>query len=1059
MKNRLIIIALFALLPLCAIAQINIKGTVVDQSGNPLIGAAIVEAENIRNGTTSDVDGKFSLKVKSSSSKIWIKYIGYVDKTLTAGSILKESTIELEDDSKILPEVQIVQMGFGTKSRISNVAAISQIVSKSIRQSPSASIQNALVGKLPGLFQLQRSGQPGNDAADLMIRGISSSSNNTPLVLIDDVESTIQALTQMDPNDVESISILKDAGSTAIFGIKGANGVILVTTRRGEEGAAKVTFRTDFGVQQPTYVRKSLSSYESLMLIREQYLNNNILSDLSGVDPSYKPENSNSLLASDVLEHYKLQDMPFVYPNVDWYKELYRQASIQTKQTFDIQGGSKNVKYFLSLGYLHQDGMLKKYSTEGFNNQYYLNRYNVRANLDFNITKSTLLKLGVNGVIDEKNEPYLPDPRRTGGALPFFARISSGTVNSWLYPVYNENGTYGGRTGNASTNPVSLLQWGGYTRTFTNNVVGNAAIEQQLDFITPGLKVKGLLAVTNTWSFYKSLTRDTFLEYQYDATSGTYNSCTPDTYVLPNLSSASGYSSSYPYLKLGTQIHLSYNRKFGPHKLAALILASWNSSRSAADTPDNSKGYNSRISYDYKSRYMVELSGAYNGSDKFKAKKRFDLFPALSLGWNISEEPFARDFLSDKLAVEYFKLRGSYGVVGSDYFNSSFSNYYVEKYVTSGGYYFGENPTYVNAMVLSQLPNDNVSWEKEKKLDIGTDIRLFKGKLGITADYFFNKRYNILLARGSMPYYIGIPSSVLPPRNMGKNQNQGFDGEITWRNKINKNFSYNIRGTVSHAVNKVLFNDEARNLYPALMATGHNLGRTVGYIWDGFYQSQSDIANSPTDGLSRNLKPGDLKYRDISGPEGKPDGVIDPYDQTDIGHNYPDYTFGLTLGCSYKNWDFSILFQGATGGVISSQTLLQIGNDNGVPSDIHTKRWSYFNKDWDFVTDEATLIEMNKNAQFPRFGGANSHSSTFWLRPTDYLRLKNIEIGYNFSKRLTKTLGINNARAFVTGQNLITWCALNLYQVDPESNSNADRAAYSSYPQQRLFNFGLQVTF
>jgi len=714
------------------------------------------------------------------------------------------------------------------------------------------------------------------------------------------------------------------------------------------------------------------------------------------------------------------------------------------------------VKYYLSLGYLHQDGMLKNYATEDFNNQYYLKRYNVRSNVDINVTKSTLLKIGINGVIDEVNTPNLPDPRRTGGALPFFARISSGTLSSWLFPAYNEDGTFGGRSGNASTNPVALLKWGGYSRNFKNNLTGNTSVEQKLDFITPGLKAKGLLAVTNNWAFSRDLTRNTFLEYQYDPISGKYNACTPDTYVLPKLSTASSYSS--PYLQLNSQLHLSYSRKFGNHNLSALVLAKWDSGRTGASTPDNSKGFNGRISYDYKTRYMVELSGAYNGSDKFKAKKRYDLFPALGLGWNLSEEPMLKHFLKQNASIDYWKVRSSYGIVGSDYFSSSFSNYYVEKYAVSGSYYFGENPTSLSGMILSQLPNDNVSWEKEKKLDVGTDLRMFKNQLGISFDYFFNERYDILIARGTLPGYVGIVSSALPPQNVGKNQNKGYDGEITWNSKIGNDFKYTIKGTFSHSENKVIFRDEALNMYPSLMQTGHNIGRMVGYVWDGYYQSYSEIAAGPTDKLNRTLRPGDLKFQDISGPEGKPDGVIDPYDQKDIGHNYPDVTFGFSLGCSYKNFDFSVLFQGATGGVLNSNTLLQIGNDNGVPSEIHTKRWTYFDQNSTFVTDEAKLIEMNKNAEYPRLGGSNWQSSTYWLRPTDYLRLKNFEVGYNLPEKWMKAVRLSKVRLFANGLNLITWSGLNLYEVDPESNTG-DRAAYSSYPQQRLFNFGFQVTF
>lgn len=1060
MKNIGILI-LFALLSVGSFAQITVKGVVKDSNNEPLIGAFIIEQGNSSNGVVAGMDGDFTIKVASEKAKIEVSYIGFETQIL---SVSLNMTIVLQESSQMLGEVEVVAMGFGTKSRISNIAAISQASGAVIRQSPAATLQSALAGRLPGLFQIQGSGQPGRDAGEIFIRGISTYSGasgaTSPLVLIDDVESNMETLSALSPNEVESVSILKDAGSTAIFGIKGANGVILVTTRRGGDGPPRITFRTDFGLQQPTYKNKFLNSYESLSLLREMYRNEN-----NTVVLDENPQ----LYSDEALEHFRLGDRPYEYPDVDWYDLMFKKASLQQKYSVDVQGGTDKLNYFISLAYLDQDGLFKtvKKTSGDFNNDYYLKRYNLRSNFDFKVTKDFRLKINANAILSEINEPHLPTPGEAG-TFTIFRRILGGKNTPWNYPAYNPDGSFGGYTGK-TMNPLALLAQGGYNREFKNNVNGNITLEHNLDFITKGLKVRGVMALTNTWGFERRLRRDRFLTYQYfrDDETGAeqYRPVSigdhPEVWALPPMESE--VEKKKPFIKLNTRFDLLYSRKFGPHSFNGLVLANWYSNRRAEETPDNSMSISSRLSYDYNSRYLLELSGAYNGSDRFAEDNRFDFFPSISLGWNLAEEPYMRNFWS-KSNVDMFKLRGSYGLSGSD----NISSYgFLETYGTQYDYFFGENPNKILAYVLKSLANPNVKWETEKKFNIGFDLRMFNNRLGATVDYFANRRSDILSKPNSLVLYAGYLNSVLPEMNIGVTDNKGFDGEISWNDKIGKDFHYNVKGTFGYAKNKIVEMDEAPSEYVLSMQTGRPIGAIFGFIADGFYNTQAEIDNGPFDAL-RDVQLGDLKYRDVSGPNGVPDGIIDDYDRVEIGNSRPNFNFGFTLGFQYKNFDFSALFQGATGAYLSSETMLRIGSTYGRPMPLHKERWTYYDGDGNRVNDAAQLAEMNKNAAFPILATNNGHNqatSTFWLRSANYLRWKNLEIGYNLPRNWYNKLGVTQIRVYGSAQNILTFHKLGDFQVDPESSrtsSSSPNRSYvgpiDTYPQQRIYNLGCQIT-
>lgn len=1043
-----IIILLLALMPLAVWAQVTVKGTVKDDLGEALIGATVLEVGNPGNGTITDIDGHFSIRLKTAKSKIKVSYIGYAAQTVTAANGM---VVVLQSDGNMLQEVEIVQQGFGTKSRLSNVASISQVNGLTLRQSPTASVQNALAGRLPGLFQLQGSGQPGKDAADIFIRGVSTYANvsTSPLVLIDDVESDIATLSQLSPNDIQDISVLKDAGSTAIFGLKGANGVILVTTRRGSEGKPKITFRADVGMQQPTYKNSFLGSYESLKLIKELHMNDNNQAALT--DPLYSDE---------ALEHYRTGDSPYLYPDVDWYNLMYKKSSLMQQYNVDIQGGTNKVKYFVAIGYTDQNGLLKDIKKEeDFNNDYYLKRYNIRSNFDIQVTKDFLVKLNANAILSEVNDPYLPHPNEAGQFSIFF-RLLGGRFTPWRYPAYNPDGSFGMYSG-SSMNPLALMAQGGYNREWKNNVNGNITLEHKLDFITKGLKVRGVMALTNRWGTKRTVHRNDndFMAFYYDAETDSYMPVNKDVYVLHPMKVDEAISK--PYVQINSRVDLSYGRRFGGHNVGGLLLANWYSNRTGADTPSNSISYSARINYDYNSRYLVEFSGSYNGSDRFTENNRFDFFPSVSLGWNIAEEPYAKNWFN-KVHVDLLKLRGSYGLSGADAVVGGVYTY-LETYKKESDYPFGESTstTKIPAYFLSQIANENVKWEVEKKLNVGVDLRMFDSRLSATFEYFYNRRQDILSKPGSIPLYAGYVDGVLPYMNIGRTQNKGWDAELTWRDKIGKNFSYYVRGIVSHAKNKIIEMGESPSPYVLSMSTGRPIGTIFGYVSEGFFNTQEEIDNAPADKL-RNLKPGDIRYKDISGPQGVADGIIDEYDRVAIGNSRPDYNYGLTVGFSYKNFDFSTLFQGATGASLNIQEVLQIGGTNGRPRPLHLGRWKQYDAEGNLVTDPAQLVEMNKNATFPILSdknGNNSATSTYWLRSANYLRWKNIEVGYSLPEMWVKKVGLGSVRFYGSAQNLITWSALGEYEVDPENSNNGARNPLDTYPQQRVYNLGCQIVF
>jgi TonB-linked SusC/RagA family outer membrane protein len=1028
-----------AMLPAVAIAQNKtVTGTVRDVSG-VLPGASVVEKGLPSNGAITTANGKFSLTLKGQSNAIIVKFIGYVPQEYAFKNGTTADVI-LQTNSNGLDEVAVV--GYGKRSRPTNTGAVSSISAADIRTVPTANVQNALTGKLPGFFSQQASGQPGKDASDFYIRGVSSlnPAGNQPLIIVDDIQYSYDQLQQINVNEIESISILKDASTTAIYGIKGANGVLVVTTRRGKSGAPKVNLRVETGVQAPTKTPTFLDSYNSAVLINEAQAND-------GIPQAFTQQD---------LDHFKNGDDPYGHPNVDWYNKIFKKNTYQLNTNMDISGGSNAVKYFISGGILKQNGLVRDFADPQslVNTNYYFNRYNFRSNLDLKANKTLDLRLDVTTRFSDLNQPY---NQNAVGEVYNFTKQTPFTA-----PYLNPNGSYS--YAYSSFNPEHLptlnarLATGGYQhsrRTDFNFLFGAT---QKLDALTEGLSLTGRVAYSSIEQFTKqTFNGGGFPSYHFDPTTNQYTlkpgaSYVYQTYVLTGNTDIN--SNNYD-----AQLYANYDHLFGnAHHVTGLLLFNQTSQTynaqplldgSLVAVPQKFQGVSGKIGYDYKQKYLLEFNIAYNGTDRFAANHRFGYFPALSIGYNLVKEKF----FADRFPVfSLFKLRASYGLVGSD---AAPGNRYVynQVYKQGGGYYFGETPQGYGSVYEDALSNANVVWERAKKTDVGLDLNLFNDKISATIDYFHDIRYDQLIVPGSVPEIIGVD---LPAVNIGRTRNQGFDGQISYHSNAGK-IQYNVGFVFSYAKNKILFMDEAAPAYKTLARTGLPIGQQFGYHSLGYY-SVKDIADIkafqaahggsnagdpiaiPDNGLP--LQPGDLKYQDLTG-----DGIINVFDQTHIGNpNLPNTSLGLSLQVVYKGFSVSALFAGSFN---YSFAVLGTGIEpfQSQFQPIHQERWTPTN---------------TTNANFPRLStnptsvnSPTAYFSDYWLINAHYIRLKTVDIGYQLPTKLLP-FKINNARIYMSAYNLFTWTNFKKYQQDPEVATNT---AGDAYINQRVINIGIQAGF
>ena len=1039
------------------------KGKVVDdRTSEPLVGATVkVKGSTI--GTITDIDGNFALDIPDNISPIVfeVSYMGYASKE-PAPAKTTGFTIRLAEDSQTLEEVQII--AYGKQSKMSVTAAISSIDTKELLKSPSGSVANALSGAVTGLSSIQPSGQPGAENPSIYIRGTGSLSDelSKPLILVDGVE---RSFFQMDSHEIESITVLKDAASTAVFGVRGANGVVLVTTRRGVSGKPVISLNSSFGLTQALRNLKGVDSYTYATLYNEAQLSDN--PSLTESQLGFSPF---------VIDMFRTNEDPIMFPNVDWNDYLFKNLAWQTQHNLTLSGGGERFRYFVSLGYLLQDGMLKQLG-ESYDPNYQYKRFNYRSNVDIDITKSTLLKVNIGGHVGAKREPRTDELwRKVLWSTPFSSPgIVDGKLISNIYS--NRYISIGERSC-----PLDYYYNYGYN-VDTDNVLNlDLALEQKLDFITPGLSMNIKGAYNTNYNVKASRTP-----------SGADSMCTPiylGSIETPGMDfwdprfdrtivyQTDGVSGLHEQMSYGEEVgrgrnwygefSLNYSRSFGDHDVSALFL--YNQSKKYypetkidgkvfyMDIPTAYVGYVGRMTYAYKKRYMVDLNAGYNGSENFAPDKRFGFFPAVSAGWILSEEKF----MKKQKVIDFLKLRASYGIVGNDkmenarflYMAGAWSGYNtVAK--GQGSWQFGKDggTGLLPDAKENTMGNPDVTWEKVAKQNYGIDLKMFDSRLSLTADVFFEKRKDILSTRNTLP---AITDINLPKINLGKVNNHGYELSLGWNDRAGK-VDYWLKANVSYAKNKIIYMDEVVPNEPYMAETGRSTGLTYGYIFDRFLQKDDFDAdgNLKKDENGRQIlpqmalgtpRPGDALFKDLNG-----DGVINGDDKTRFGYaERPDYVFGFLGGLKWKNFEFSMQWTAAMNAsrILDGEYRNAFGSTNSrmLLKFLADGRWT----------------EENPNSRFPRLTFMNkSHylqTSDLWLMNGSYLRLKTAEISYTLpQKDFLKKVGIESVRFYCNGYNLLTlFSDLNDIDIDPEGVTDGGN---NNYPNIRIYNFGVNISF
>ncbi len=1007
--------------------QIQLKGKVSSTSGESLSDIT-VSVEGTTNGTITDINGDYALSVNT-GDKVSFSLIGFKKQTIAIAN-QKVLNVVLASDQTDLDEVVVV--GFGKVKKLTLTGAVSGISAKEIQNIPTSSVQNALYGKLPGFFAQQRSGQPGKDASDFFIRGVSSLNDggNQPLIIVDDVQYSYDQLQQINVNEIESISILKDASTTAIYGIKGANGVLVVKTRRGTEGAPQISVRVEGGLTMPVRTPKFLNAYDAATLVNEAYENDGL--------ESQKP------FTDEDLRLYRTGEDPYGHPNVDWYNEIFRKTATQQNVNMDISGGTKRLRYFVTGGFFSQGGLTKSFKdpSEEVNTDYFYRRFNFRTNLDFDVTTTTKARVDMSSRFMNINEP---NSLNAVGEIYNFKNMTPFSA-----PLMNPNGTYAHQyyflTESKDPTLNARLANEGYKRTrrFDSNILFD--VSQKLDFVTKGLSGMLRVAYSSIDENFRGMKRPKsgYPTYHYDTATDSYT-------INPT-------ASSYAYTRyiingdtekatrdVNIQAFLNYERTIKEnHNLKAMLMYNRQSRTVDKDAgvPEKFQGYTGQLSYNFKNKYMFDLNGAYNGTDRFGKDNRFGFFPAVAVGWNIAEEDF---FQKAKAKIDMLKIRTSYGLVGSDV--TSGNRYlYKQVYGKGGGYNFGENPQDYDSYYEGSLANPFATWEKARKFNIGLDANVLH-KLSFTIDYFYDFRYDQLVERQDVSQILGVG---LPRINTGETINRGFDGQVGYNDTFGK-FGFNTNFVFSYAKNKVKYKAEAQQKYEWLTETGRPIGQPFGYTWSGYY-TPSEINEIYQQGNPNKIpvpnvavKAGDLKYKDFND-----DGVIDDFDKSAIGKpNLPTTSLGWTIGTSYKGFSLSLLFQGSFDYSFSVVgTGIESFKSQFQP--IHQDRWTQ--ERW----------ENNEPIEFPRLttnpttvSSSEAYMSNFWLVDAWYVRLKTIDLGYDIPKKALPK-GINNTRFYINAYNLFTKTSYDKYQQDPEIQTNS---AGDAYMNQRVINFGLQMSF
>ena len=1020
-KNRRIFLLLMVMLalPVCLSAQgrksITISGTVTDTStGEPVIGAGVMlKASNV--GTLTDLDGTYLLKVNDSKGILVVSAIGYKNLEVLINE-RSSINVSLEPDTESLEDAVVI--GYGTQKKATVTGALTVVSTEVVGKATTPSLANALGGTVPGLISRQSSGEPGYDGATLLIRGAGTWLNSNPLVLVDGIERDINLV---NTDEIESFSILKDASATAVYGMRGANGVILINTKKGTTGKPRVSFRTEstllHGLRFPNYIE----GWEFATLMNEAC-------ETGGVALPWSDED---------IAIFKDGSDPYGHPSVDWTNEVLKKNAYQTINTISVSGGNEIVRYYISAGFSSESGLFKEDPTYEYRTNSLSQRYNFRSNVDVNVTKNFTLSLGLAEIVENRTYPGTP-------AGDIFQSLK--VVNPITYPIRNPDGSFGSsNTSYEKNSPYVLTTNNGFSKQFRSTTQGTFGAKWDLGtVITPGLVIEGNFAYDHYY-FVEATRRkqpelkkylgpdpvtgeDRYNVIQYEGTMGYY--------LAYNLSNRAYYADA----------RITYNRVFNGHGVSALLMtnlrdySNLTAGTSTDQLPYRRQGFAGRLAYNYQQRYLLEVNAGYNGSENFAPGHRYGFFPAVSAGWVPTEEKWWNlDWM------DHLKIRGSYGTVGNDALNAQRFFYMSTINKNAGGYTFSlDQGTYLGGVAEARMGSPLASWEVSHKTDAGLDIEMFERKLRVSGDYFYEHRTNILLERGSVPSTIGLAANQLALSNIGIMDNEGFDANLEFTNTTSSGLYYQFRANMTYAHNTVIEDDTAPALWSYQNTRGKSINIPLGYIALGLFQSQEEIDNSPKQELGT-YTVGDIKYKDVN-----KDNVINAYDRVFIGYaREPEIMYGFGFTMAWKGFDLSMNFTGA------AHSTILLDAAGMWPFQLDYPGYNVYREYYDHRYIPGG---DNTNAIYPVVHNGTSTNNyqinTLYLHDASYLKLKTAELGYSFPRRINAAIGVDKLRIFLNGNNLLCFDGLN-GMVDPESN----HLGASTYPTQLAATIGVEIGF
>lgn len=998
-------------------STLEVRGTVTDTKGNKIQGVSVRVKNRSSIGTVTDTNGKYILDIPNNAVLLF-RYVGYLEQEVP---VYERNVIDviLQEDMANLEEVVIV--GFGTQKKQSVVGAQSTVKATELK-APVRDLTTAIAGRLAGLVATQRGGGPGNDGASLFIRGVGTfaSSPQSPLLVVDGVPD--RSINNIDPEDIESFTVLKDATATAVYGTRGANGVILINTKKGKVGKPAINAELNQALSKFTYLPAFIDAPTFMTLYNEGMT-------MRGRQPLYTQE--------QIAKHANSVD-PDLYPNVNWYDVLFNKFGSNNRATLNVNGGSENATYYISAGYFGEIGQFKRDNVQSYNSTLKLNRFNFTSNVDVNITKTTKLALGVNGYITNQNQPAY-------GVNDIFV-IATSSAPHIIPPVYS-NGQWPQLQGTLASPYMALTQSGVVNR-YDNTVRSNIRVNQNLDMLLPGLSATAMFAFDVNLS--NRLKRSRTLQTYW--ASGRDENGQLITEISSTGSNELGFElKRFTDRRYYTESALNYAHRYGLHDVSGMLLFNQSDFSDATERVDSYKAaipYRQRnivgrANYGYNDRYFAEANFSYSGSDSFIPSERYGFFPSFGVGWVVSQEKFFKKLTN---LVPHFKLRYTYGLSGNASLNNPNLRFlYLTTIGDADAYTFGVPGTTRSFTGYKETRiGGNVRWETSYRQNLGIELNFLKNDLQLIVELFKERREGILLPNLIIPYNAGFTSENIPYANIGKTKNKGIDITLDYNKNWSTSNFFSFRATFNTNQNLAVYDGRPPYKYPYLDRVGKPISQRFGYIALGYFNNQEEIDNAATQ--SGDVRPGDIRYKDLNG-----DGIINSDDQTAIGYgSTPRIVYGLSLGGGFKGFDISLFFQGV-GKVDFSYA-------NGFATTPFSNGASFGNM-YKQILDRWTPENPNQEAFYPRLSTnqditTNYYTSTHWVQRADYLRLKQAEIGYSFLKgTLLKKLAIQKLRLFANGTNLFTLSPWKFW--DPEMGDG--RGAI--YPNITTYNFGLRVNF